>query len=274
MRRERTPFVERSEGVAKLSRFLALMADRYRKEDIPVGSDGRIDMNAYRELYPQHLRADFAQVQAWQETWRERQTSLPGIPTDADGFHNRGEAFEMLATAVFQKKLGDGFVVARSSLFDDLTHKVDTIVLDRETGALVCAFDEIGDTTGPSYDEKLSLIRDRNFHGGAKLKYGLAMKADGDKKKVVKSAVQNVPIFRIALNDERINQGLEEFNPRPDTCSDFEEKLFAYFVAIINAQIAALKLDGNRLNSELRKNLSVFRSVMSGVARRAGLLWT
>lgn len=268
MRKEHTStsFIERSEGVIKISRFLAIAAEKYRSEGIPVGNDGRIDMKAYEALYP-HIQQDCAKVRDWQETWAARQASSPGIHEPTEGIENRGESLEMLVVAIFQKKFGDRFVVVRSSLFDDITHKVDTIVLDRETGALLCALDEIGKMSGQSYDAKLASIKGRNLGGGAALKYGLAMKADGDKKKIVKAPAKNLPIFHIALDDKHIEQGLEAFNPSPGVCSNVEENLFAYFIATINLQVAALGLDGQRLDPDLKKRLLTFKAILDPLAK-------
>lgn len=252
---------ERYEDIPKLARFLEAVAKRYRSEGVPVNSNGRIDMQTYIDFYPQHIDRDMEQIKEQKTRWEEERGTFSG-----ENLQNLGEGFEMLATAIFAKNLGDQFIIARSSEFDDIFHKVDTILLDRETGNLICAFDEVGDTTGASYERKLTSIRDRNRKGGATLKYGIAMKIENNKKEVVRSPAKNIPLFYIALSSDRIEKGIEEF--AFDGQSDFEKKLFEYFIATLDMQIKALELDPNQLHPDLRKRLAIFKEAMERLGKK------
>jgi len=57
--------------------------------------------------------------------------------------------------------------------------------------------------------------------------------------------------------------------PDPGNQSEFEEKLFIYFVAIINAQIQALELYSRRLDPNLKKKLEAFKRIMSSLGSGA-----
>lgn len=255
------PDPERYEGIGTLIRFLRGTAEAYRAEGVPVTDDGRIDMQAYADFYPQHLHKDLELI----KEEHARYESVRGVFSDKR-LENLGERLEMLAGAIFTKNLGDRFVVLRASAFDDIVHKVDTVLFDRTTGNLICAFDEVGDTTGASYERKLLGIRDRNKKGGATIKYGLTMKAEGNRRRIVRSPAQNAPLFYIALPNDRIEKGIEEFVTNGQ--SDFERKLFEYFMATLDMQVKALELEGNRLYPDLRKKITAFKMAMNERARR------
>jgi len=172
---------------------------------------------------------------------------------------------EMLSYAIFIKNLGDEFVVVRSSPHDDRVNKVDTLILDRKTGTLVCAFDEVSAINGIDYDKKRSAVYGRNLNGGgASLKYGIGADNSDGKQSVIISKASNIPVFYIALDSENIKNGMKEFLPDMGNRSEFEKKLFSYFVSSIIAQIEGLELNESRLNKypELKNKLVAFKHIM------------
>lgn len=241
--------LEQHESIEDLENFIKAAAERHRAKGVPVSDDGRIDMLAYKNVYPDHVERDF-------ESTREGKANAEAIHKERLVLD--GEKLEMLAYAIFTKNLGERFIVARSAPHDDRINKVDTLLLDRETGNLVCAFDEVGDTTGEAYEKKLKDVRDHNLHGGASLKYGIGMDEDG---KIKLTNVRNVPIFYVALPKDRINKGIAEFLPDTKNQSEFEKRLFTYFIATITAQIAGLKLYKD-LNPELKERLNAFKKMV------------
>ena len=55
---------------------------------------------------------------------------------------------------------------------------------------------------------------------------------------------------------------MKEFVADPVQQSEFEERLFSYFLATISAQIGALELYQARLDPELKKKLGAFKDVV------------
>ncbi len=254
---------EKRDGIEKLERFIETATAKYREENIPIGSDVRIDMEAYAGLY-KNLPDDLAAAKKHEEEWHGNN------PEEAKEkrLQSDGERLEMLALALFVKNLGERFVVARSSPHDDYVNKVDTILLDRKTGTLVCAFDEIGDTMNADYQHKLETVKQHNLKGGAALKYGLAVKAqEGEKRKIIPSSVEHIPLFYIALNQDRIEKGIREF--MPDGQSEVEKKLFEYFTLAIQMQINNLESYDRRLHPELKEKLDAFKTVMSNLKEKS-----
>lgn len=256
---------ERHDNVAKVEKFLAQMAARYGENGVPVGEDGRIDENFYKELYSdEEVEKDLQGNRQWEKNWHG---DLSAEEIQKKKRLAEGEQLEMLACAMFIKNLGEKFVVVRSSPHDDRINKVDTIILDRETGNLVCAFDEVGDTSGVDYEEKQNLVREKNLNNGASLKYGISVREGNDgKKETVPSEVHHIPLFYLALPSSRIKKGIEEFVADPVQQSEFEKRLFLYFTSTIIAQIDALNLYQKRLDPELRKRLEDFKNVISSLA--------
>ncbi len=262
----KTPAFEGEPDIAKIENFIEGVSSRYRDEGIPLGHNGRIDMAAYKKLY-----FDAEKDIIWSREWeREWFGNVPEAEAQEKRRRTEGEQLEMLAYAVFTKNLGERFVVARSSPHDDRTNKVDTVILDRATGNLVCAFDEVGATSGADFEKKQNLVQEHNLKGGASLKYGIGIDEREKNGKVILSSADRLPLFYIALPPDRIKKGLKEFIPDPVNQSDFEKKLFAYFVAAISAQITALELYSKRLNPDLKKKLDGFRDVMDTLSMRQG----
>ncbi|MFA5991487.1 MAG: hypothetical protein WC794_04565 [Candidatus Doudnabacteria bacterium] len=246
-------------AVEKLNTFIGQVAEKYRSQGVPVRADGRIDMLAYKGIQPD-VDADLAKNSELEDTW------FKGVPKEqrqSARLTLEGEQLEMLAYGVFIKNLGKNFIVARASEHDDRINKADTVILDKVSGELICAFDEVGATNGSDFEEKLGKVKDRNFQGGAKLKYGIGVKKVGEKRTVMAASAENLPIFYIALPSDRIQKGIKEFNPDQNTQSDFEKNLFKYFVATLNAQIQGLKLYGNRLDPKLKERLQVFEKLLA-----------
>lgn len=255
----------RESYVTKLQKFIQEKAEAYRTEGIPVADDGRIDNRAYANLHfsEREILIDNERTADYEAEWfgdvsedekKKKRTQM------------EGEQLEMLSYAIFMKNLGDEFVVVRSSSHDDRVNKVDTLILDRKTGTLVCAFDEVGAINGYEYEEKRILVRDRNLSkGGATLKYGLGVENEGGKQSVVLARASNIPVFYIALDSESIKNGLKEFLPQMKTQSEFEKKLFSYFIISIIAQIEGLELNGRRLNPALKEKLTAFKDIMEPI---------
>ncbi|MFH1780715.1 MAG: hypothetical protein ABH841_01825 [Candidatus Nealsonbacteria bacterium] len=54
------------------------------------------------------------------------------------------------------------FMVVRTSEYDDARYGVDTALIHRKTGQIVCGFDEVAAMTGARFEEKKSKVLERN----------------------------------------------------------------------------------------------------------------
>lgn len=247
------------EKTREIKAFLESTAGELREnEGVPVDALGRIDMEAFQNIYPD-LRKDKELVEMWEEEW------YPGLTHEAreeERMRSDGEKLEMLKSAVFHKNLGSQFIVTRASRYDDIKNKIDNILLERKTGNLVCAFDEVGDTSGSIYEEKKNKIFERNTkEHGASLKYGISFEEVSGRQELRLGAVDHVPIFYIALPKTHIERGVNQFIPR-QAPSDFERKLFEYIVATLYAQIQGLELLDFRMDDKVKARVATFHSFL------------
>ncbi|PIY96387.1 MAG: hypothetical protein COY66_04165 [Candidatus Kerfeldbacteria bacterium CG_4_10_14_0_8_um_filter_42_10] len=249
---------ERRVNFEKLRDLLKKIAEALNKEGLPVTEEARIDMKAfYRSrqnpnspYQKEEVKKDETYVAEMERKFQEQRGRNYPAGQNKEG---RGEKVEMLKTAVFHKMVGNQFAVMRSSRYDDIKNGVDNVVVDKETGGIICAFDEVADNTGSRFKEKEAAILDERNKNGASLKYGIIQKGE----QIIESEIKNIPTLYLCLSPEDLDRGMEELIPELGQASEFEKKLFDYFVKTIEAQISALNLKGN-LNPLIKKRLDEF----------------
>lgn len=264
---KKAPDALKTEEERKIDSILEYLKEYYsklRKEGLPVLDDGRIDSKEFiiKKVYNENVvNRDNELIERWRSRWDKEQKGK-GVMRD-------GEKLEILKSAIFQKFVGDKYYVFRSSLYDDVINKVDNIIIDRETGNIVCAFDEVADIEGPRFQQKQQQILERNLnYGGGKLKYGIEIKNVNDKKEIGLGEVKNIPLFYIALPKNSLNEGIDSFIPSSfdsGNISDFEKKFFEYVVNSLKAQISALELrevEIRRYPDILKKRIKDFKKTL------------
>lgn len=162
---------------------------------------------------------------------------------------------EMAVTALLAQKLGKDFLVVRTAPYDDYKNSVDNLILDRITGEVVGAFDEVHEGgTGQRTKEKEIKIQKIDWQGGAKIRYGLKL-IDG---KLVRASLEGVPVFYLSLESSELvelMQGLSEND------SQKTEKIFRKLLASLATQHALLERSVNA--SSLRTRLASFGQTLS-----------
>lgn len=115
---------------------------------------------------------------------------------------NPSNITEMAVTLVLHRLLKNRFIVARASAYDDYHYGVDNVLIDKETGAVVCGFDEVlgyeGDDGAEIKDAKTKKILAR---GGTSLKYGATIEAGQIKRQELK----NIPTFFLSLSKAELD---------------------------------------------------------------------
>ena len=256
----------------KLSDFLEEIAGELRRDGVPVDAECRVDMKAFQGRYysPEEVMRDSREITRIKERIRLEATSGTRKELSEEEFDlarkkSKGNKLERLKTAIFHKNLGPEFIVARSSSYDDIKGGVDNIILEKKTGNLVCAFDEVasrgvlkGDKRGRQiYEQKKKRILKKNAKGGASLKYGLKMEGS----RPVPARVENIPIFYLALSPNTIELGINKFKPISTEQSELERTLFYSFVKSLRSQINFLVYTSKRaLAPELSRSLLVFKA--------------
>ena len=143
---------------------------------------------------------------------------------------------EMIITALLHKVLKERFLVVRASVFDDYKHGIDNLILDKETGAVICAFDEVLENEGDKERgamKKIEKIKRIAVKGGTEAKYGVALK----EQKLVRSSARNIPVFYLTLESKDLIELADDlFEHQEGSTTKAEEKLFAHLVQSIKEQ--------------------------------------
>lgn len=168
------------------------------------------------------------------------------------------EQLEKLIVALFYKFLRPEFTVVRSSEYDEVVNEIDIVVLEKKSDNMICAFVEVGDDYGPEFErKKLEFLKRRNIReAGGKLKYAIGVE---DGKVVPKPLRENIPVFYLALSEEILKKGVEESIPSLEEKSDYEKRLFKFFISLILSEISYLELSWDNLNPRLKEQLSSFK---------------
>ena len=243
---------EGEEDIKKLKEFLRLTAEKLEKEGVPVRPNCRIEMDKFNEIYDaEEIGRDKQEI--------SRIESLIGAKETTPEQH-LGEQLEMLKTGIFNKFLPDSFVTARASRFDDVKNGADNVIIDRLSENIVCALDEVGEIQGARFEAKKSQVLHKNNKGGVFLKYALAVK---DGQIIPSRAIQNIPIFYLALSPEYTRKGIQAFISSTDkSASDYEKKIFDYFISSIDTQIKAIELNLD-LEKNLKKRVEGFKNIIN-----------
>lgn len=197
------------------------------------------------------LEADKKFVNDLESNWaREQYKTLPEWKASKE--KNPATITEMAVTAVLHRLLKDRFIVARASAFDDYKYGVDNVLIDKETGAVVCGFDEVlgfnGDDGGEVKNDKIKKIL---AHGGASLKYGATIE-DG---KIKRQELKNIPTFYLSLSKEELNILLKDLKSNSDQ-TESEKKLVLKMLASLDKQYGEAKEIA--VHQVLQENLDKF----------------
>ncbi|MBC8465362.1 MAG: hypothetical protein H8D63_03275 [Parcubacteria group bacterium] len=144
-----------------------------------------------RERYYYEYGADSEEEVA--QSWRkERATSL-------------AEQWEMYVSVLFNELFGEDFFVLRTSTFDDYVSGVDTLIIHKETGEVVCAVDEVSlGKNSKGKQRKQEKVCRANEEGGKKVKYGV-VKKDGH---FVMGENKHVPVLYADITVEDLQRML------------------------------------------------------------------
>ncbi len=197
--------------------------------------------------------ADFKFIEIKEKAWaQESGLSL-------EDYRNKKEASsnslaEQAITLSLAKVLGPRFLSVRSSAWDDYENGVDNLLLDLETGSVVCGFDEIvegyGQDGGAKKEKK---IMDKFVRGGSFVQYGIKSVGESGKEVVI-SKQTNLPTFFVSLTKDELSDLLENIN-KPEI-SESEKKVIGEMLSSLEYQVGLMNdksasVDNNRLAENL-----------------------
>jgi hypothetical protein len=245
--------------IEKLKRISRECIENLKREKVPIDGDWRIKMEAFEGISKDYTKEKIAKdkedVKEKEKIFEKEEIERYGVATQ-EKLKATGEKLEYLKNIIFYKFLGKDFIVCRSSRYDDLKNGVDNLILEKETGNLVCALDEC---EIKRYEVKEEAVWKKNLEGGGRLKYGLTTK----KGEIKLGSQENLPVFLLFLKDNLIKEGIEKLPESLSEISENDRLLFEAFKKEIEAQIAKLKLASKSLNPKLKEKLYRFEKVIS-----------
>ena len=192
-----------------------------------------------------------------QEYRRHKETSLPN-------------QLEMAITILLHKRFGDRYVVVRASKYDDYFNGIDNVLVNKETGDVICAFDEVRMNERSDRDAyKKERSRKKASQGGATLKYGFQITGG----KIVKQPIASIPIFCLGLDSGDCNALINNIsyankadNPTLKTqkLNDTEEGILKKLLASIREQRDQLLQDDDvKRHNAVIENLKKIDSLLN-----------
>jgi hypothetical protein len=167
---------------------------------------------------------------------------------------------EMAITGLLHKVLKSEYIVVRSSSFDDFEHGADNLIMDKVTGQVVCAFDEVhGEETHGRIEEKKKKLLRKARQGGSKIKHGLSLqtdKKDPQKKNLVRGTLNNIPSLYLALDSNTLDELLNNMNYDPSSAPTATElKVFDQLMKLVDSEITTI--------SEESRDVSSFKNALN-----------
>ncbi|MDD5527692.1 MAG: hypothetical protein PHO56_01805 [Patescibacteria group bacterium] len=223
----------------------------YSKEDVKSDEDmvrGKKFLFSGLSDLPAGADKD-AKVAAWE---KRREVSKPAL-------------LELATTAIFHKVLGEKFMVVRSATFDDYENGVDNIIINKQTGDVVCAFDEVRENAAANRkiredeieertrtEEKAEKIKRKAKSGGTKIKYGFGLEAG----KLIKKQITGVPMFYLSVEAAELDELLEKMDYDSEQPNAAELEVFDKLVASLESQVEMLKQE--KIHPDVARNLANF----------------
>lgn len=181
------------------------------------------------------------------EEWRKSKDKNPSTIT------------EMAVTLVLHRLLRDRFIVARASTYDDYVYGVDNVLIDKQTGAVVCGFDEVlgyeGDDGGDKKDEKM---KKSLAEGGSSLKYGATI----EEGKIKRQELKHIPTFYLSLSKDDLSNLLKDLKAHNEPTEN-EKYLALKMLSSLDKQYYEAKEIA--VNQILQENLDKFAGSLEAI---------
>ena len=168
--------------------------DEENKRHDFVKNDASIDMDGYPNSFFDRQKAD-KYINDLEKIFMDK-VGQNKVEWESSRENKSGIMAEKTAVVLLHKVLGEGFLVVRSSRYDDYKG-YDTFIVDLETGNPICGVDEMGANDTTSLMKKGDKIYDRVVSkNGAYIQYGAIIRD----QKLERRSLKNVPAFYLAID--------------------------------------------------------------------------
>jgi len=174
----------------------------------------------------------------------------------------KSNQLEMAVTILFQKALGQKYVVVRASEYDDYFNGIDNVLVNKETGDVICAFDDFRkserDEDRGKKKEKKVLRKLRG--GGSTLKYGFTIVGGVVQKKTLSS----IPVFCLEMTEDDYDVLVNNIGELGDDLNEAERRIFDSLIGFIIEQKVEFEKDQSiSRHIQLMQNLGKVESLFS-----------
>ncbi|MEA2097945.1 MAG: hypothetical protein U9P70_02625 [Patescibacteria group bacterium] len=144
-----------------------------------------------------------------------------------------GALWEKAKTVLCNELLGSDFIIVRAAKSDDYQNGIDNIIINKNNGNIVCAFDEISaKEESPLYEDKLDKVEFENKQGGVTIDYGITIKEG----KIVKKQFNNIPILALRISLNKLINLLETISCTEENKKDENDKVkIDIFTELLNS---------------------------------------
>lgn len=242
------PIFSPEEMLSDLKSILKEKVNEYNR----VSERNWLNDDASIKLFDHEDRAnDLHLISAQEDQWAQEEGKDKGRWLK-DRQINYANLTEMALTAMLQKILPSRFMVVRASAYDDYNHGVDQLILDKESGDVVCGIDEVIDRdyySGPNKKEEK--IKRQMAKGGFQVKYGAKFK----NSKLFLQNLKNIPAFYLSLSKSELQVLFQALKSDDFESNDYKN----LFLRLKNSLLAQQRqYDQLDLKPNLRQNLIKF----------------
>lgn len=174
---------------------------------------------------------------------------------------------EAMITILLHRILKEDFLIVKTNKFDDYKAGVDNLIIEKETGSIVGAFDGVAEndskqnqTTRETQSEKkqnkVSKIAQK---GGSYIKYGVKMESG----KFSLSNIKNLPVFFLNITDAEFNTLANLINQDLSAeITETEKEIYSRLINSLSTQHTGISSLPN-LNQNLKNNLEEFKNTLN-----------
>jgi hypothetical protein len=213
-----------------------------------VDPDGQITLSG------QETEQDLALIEDKQNLWakdlgKTKETML------SEREKNPANIAEVATTLLFDKVLNKEFIIVRASVYDDYENGADQLIIDKETGAVICGLDDaiLGSSEKDTGEKKKLKIDKKMKSGGAKIKYGLTV----NNSKLERKNLNHIPIFYFNLNKIEMNGILKSLSENESQLTTKEMNVYTKLINSLLDQFEKYSSDDS-LHFDLKNNLNKF----------------
>lgn len=259
-----------------VNRLLEEISEKMNNEYGPLlDKECRINMDSFfqEEGYaPEKIERDQKSIQERKEYWsgadyeedeENKQKAMREYEEELE--KSQSLLFEKMVNVIFYEIVNEEFLVARTSLHDDQKHGVDHVIVNKETGEIICGVDEVESN---NFKNKESKVKELNEKGGAKIEYGITFESDEESKKatLVRKQLEHIPVFYLGITKREFQELLKGMNGNLSP-SQQELAFFENTIRSLERQRKEL-LEDPEIGDAVKKNLE---NLLEPLARMKGM---